>query len=239
MKRLFTHNAVLFFFFVAIVLSLAACQNAEELYNKGMLYINGEGVEKNIEKGLSFLKQSAQKGNLLAVKEVADVLYSQGDVEEAIIWYNKSIQAGDASSARMLGYAYMYGDEHVKQDYVKSVQYNEKAIELEQNQAAPYFLLGICYYLGHGVNIDYSKAAEYFRRGADLNDPLSLYNLGICYMNGKGVLRDQDNALVYIKKAADLGQEDAINYLDEMEREWERQERERDILDLLLQLLLL
>lgn len=227
MKHLLTYRTIFFAISVTVVLSLTACQNAEELYHKGLSYINGDGVEKNIEKGISLLKKSAQMGSPLAIREVADVLYSQGVIDEAIIWYDKSILVGDASSARILGGAYMYGEEYINQDYSKAVHYYEKAIELDQSYSTPYVNLGHCYYSGKGVGIDYAKAAEYFRRAADLNDPVGLYDLGICYANGNGVPVDHNTALVYIRKAADLGQTDAIDYIEELKRQ-EREERERD-----------
>ncbi|XP_014238665.1 uncharacterized protein LOC106660244 [Trichogramma pretiosum] len=48
------------------------------------------------------------------------------------------------------------------------------------------FNLGLCYELGLGTSVDYSKAAEYYQKAADKNHIDAMYNLGIFYAQGKG-----------------------------------------------------
>ena len=44
-----------------------------------------------------------------------------------------------------------------------------------------FYKLGIIYYYGKGVEKNYSKAIEYFRKAAELGDPCSMTNLGVIY----------------------------------------------------------
>ena len=204
------------------VIVFATRKTPEELYHQGVAYVNGAGVPRDVEKGIKLLTRSANKGNALAMREIARTLVGGGKTTLGLIWYDKAIRAGDAPSAKYLGKAYMFGDDFFGQDYTKAVQYNNAAIELDQNDAEPYVNLGVCYYNGYGTGIDYAKAYEYFQRAADLNSPEGLYNLGICYENGNGVARNHDDAVNYIKKAAALGDQSAISYVNELERRQRR-----------------
>ncbi len=213
-------------------IALTTRKTPEELYSQGVAYVKGNGVPKDVEKGIKLLTRSANKGNDLAMREVAQTLVSCGRTDEGLIWFDKAIQAGDATSAKYLGKAYMFGNDYFPQDYTKAVHYNKTAIELDQSDAEPYVNLGACYYNGDGTGVDYSNAFECFRRAADLNSPEGLFNLGLCYDNGNGVTRNHEEAVNIFRKAASLGSQPAINYINELERlERERRRRIQDAYD--------
>ena len=60
---------------------------------------------------------------------------------------------------------------------------------------------------------DFSKAAEWFRKAAELGDAKAQYNLGIAYNEGKGVPQDFGQAAVWFRKAAEQGIPQAQNNL--------------------------
>ena len=62
---------------------------------------------------------------------------------------------------------------------------------------------------GPGAEEDYRKALEYFQKGADLGDTVSLYALGELYFLGEGVEQDYGKAMEYYQMAADAGDADA------------------------------
>lgn len=67
-----------------------------------------------------------------------------------------------------------------------------------------YPVLGGLYYYGRGVEQDYGKAFEYFRKGAEA-DGASSYNwLGSMYYNGEGVEKDPEKALQCYLKAENI-----------------------------------
>jgi len=50
-----------------------------------------------------------------------------------------------------------------------------------------------------------SKAAELFRKAADMGCAYAQYNLGYCYKYGDGVPRDLDKSAEWYRKAAEQG----------------------------------
>ena len=56
-----------------------------------------------------------------------------------------------------------------------------------------------------GLAVDYAQAFEWFKRGADLDNPRCTSGLGQMYAEGKGTPRDDSQALVLITHAAGLG----------------------------------
>ncbi len=69
--------------------------------------------------------------------------------------------------------------------------------------------LGERYYYGRGVEQDYKKAVECYRKAAELGLAEAQCNLGYCYKTGYGVERDLNMAVRWFRKAAEQGDEDA------------------------------
>ena len=75
--------------------------------------------------------------------------------EEAIYWYNKA-QAGDADALNKVGIYYYQGKEGFSTDFEKAIEYFEKAAGKGSVSAS--YNLAICYYKGHGVEVNKSYA---------------------------------------------------------------------------------
>ena len=75
--------------------------------------------------------------------------------EEAIYWYNKA-QAGDADALNKVGIYYYQGKERFSTDFEKAIEYFEKAAGKGSVSAS--YNLAICYYKGHGVEVNKSYA---------------------------------------------------------------------------------
>ena len=58
---------------------------------------------------------------------------------------------------------------------------------------------------GAALAQDYAQAIEWWKRGADLDDPSCTAGLGQMYAEGKGTARDDAEALVLVGQAAALG----------------------------------
>lgn len=61
--------------------------------------------------------------------------------------------------------------------------------------------LGIRYYKGIGVNINYSKAKEYFEQANQAGCKASNYYLGMMYYNGNGIPTNHIKAKEYFEKS--------------------------------------
>lgn len=69
------------------------------------------------------------------------------------------------------------------------------------------------YFTGTGVNLDYSEAAEWVRRAAELGYARAQLDLGFLYEKGKGVPMDYVAAYMWYKAAADGGERRAASQL--------------------------
>jgi TPR repeat protein len=113
-------------------------------------------------------------------------------------------------SAFNISLLYRYGH-GVKQDYIKSHEWLEKAQEMGY-VGADYFF-GYAYYKGQGVKQDYKKAFHYFENGAKSGSAASMYMLAICYYKGRGSERNSNQGRIWMEKAAALGLSRAIDLI--------------------------
>jgi TPR repeat protein len=70
-------------------------------------------------------------------------------------------------------------------------------------------LLGDCYFFGHGVNENYSEAAEWTRKAAQQGNAYAQFDLAVMLDSGNGVDSDSVEANKWYKKAANQGLADA------------------------------
>lgn len=128
------------------------------------------------------------------------------DYIEAVKWYLKSAEQGDAYAQNDLGYCYDKGL-GVSQDYAEAIKWYRKAAE--QGYAVAQNGLGFCYYNGQGVTQDYAEAVKWYRKAAEQGDAYAQLNLGYCYDNGQGVTQDYAEAVKWYRKAAEQSDADA------------------------------
>jgi hypothetical protein len=63
--------------------------------------------------------------------------------------------------------------------------------------------MGVMYQNGQGVLVDYSEAARWYRKAADLGNQSAMYNLSILYDEGLGVPKDAAEARKWLDKASE------------------------------------
>lgn len=74
-------------------------------------------------------------------------------------------------------------------------------------------MVGRCYDLGWGTNVDKVRAAECFRIAAERGLDWAMYNYGTALALGDGVAEDKPAALGWFEKAAALGNVKAVNHV--------------------------
>ncbi len=99
-------------------------------------------------------------------------------------------------------------------DYAKSLA--ECQPLAEEGNAAAQFCVGRLYANGFGVDMDDSKALQWYGAAADQGYPDALYNLGVMHANGWGVEMNDDRAADYYYQAAVQGYIPAIMSLAEV-----------------------
>lgn len=121
---------------------------------------------------------------------------------EALQWYRKAADLGNADAQDRIGYLYEHGL-GVSQDFTEAMTWYRKAAE--QGQATAQNNIGTLYEKGLGVSKDYTQAVIWFRKSADQGNAFAQTSIGWLYQNGWGVNRDYDQAMVWYRKAADQG----------------------------------
>ena len=99
-------------------LGVAAAQN-----NLGVMYANGDGVQKDIAEAAKWFRKAAERGSADAQYHLG-IMYTGGngvpkDSAEAAKWFRKSAEQGNAGAQHNLGFLYWIG-EGVLKDFVQA-----------------------------------------------------------------------------------------------------------------------
>ena len=184
----------------------------EELLQLGKKYLEGQGSQKDIRKGLECYKKAAEKGSLEAQLALGD-RYRQGtevekDEQEAFRWYWQAAGQGNVDAQFWLGYAYAQG-KGVEQDYEEAMKWYRKAAA--QGNAGAQICIGYLYVQGEGVEQDYEEAMKWYQKAAAQGNAGAQNNIGYMYHHGQGVTVDYQEAMKWYRKAAEQGDDAAQN----------------------------
>jgi len=128
------------------------------------------------------------------------------DEVEALKWYRKAAEQGNAHAQWDLGLCYASG-QGVAKDEVEAVKWYRKAAEQEDAEAQ--WRLGLCYARGQGVAKDEVEAVRWYRKAAEQGNAHAQWVLGLCYASGQGLAKDQVEAGNWYRKAAEQGDAEA------------------------------
>lgn len=118
-------------------------------------------------------------------------------------------------------------DENVFAPYMIELTFSEKVIHaLERlrdgkrvlkTQFSPKEMndVGLCYWNGHIVPLDYKKAVKWYRYSALQGYDVAEFNLYVCYDKGTGVRKAPQKAVEWLRKAAKHGYPNAQDLLAE------------------------
>ena len=132
--------------------------------------------------------------------------YNTQNYTEAVKWYRKAAEQGNADAQNNLGFCYSKGY-GITQSRAEAIKWYRKAAE--QGNAAAQNNLGDCYYYGRSVAQDYIEAVRWYRMAAEQGDAVAQNNLGFCYSKGYGVLQSRTESINWYCKAAEQGNTDA------------------------------
>jgi len=116
----------------------AAAGDSEAMYNLGVCYANGMGVEQNWYEAVQWYRRAAEAGNTDSLVNLG-VMYEKGrgvakDEMEAVRWYRKAAEAGDSVGMYDLGVMYEKGRGVARND-AEAVKWYQKAAMLGQKDA--------------------------------------------------------------------------------------------------------
>lgn len=180
----------------------------------GMKYINGDGLPRDIPRGLGFLNEAAAADYAPAQFHLG-FLHAAGrgipqDYGEAVRWYRKAAEKGHAPAQHNL--AVMFENGHgVARDPGEAARWYRMAAD--RGHAGAQFALGAMHAEGKGVPRDLGEAARRYRTAAEKGHAAAQHALGLMHAEGKGVARDPGEAARWYRMAADQGHPDARNGL--------------------------
>lgn len=188
-------------------LSKAAELGIAEAHGRlGFMYLNGQGVARDVGEALRRFRLAAAGGDPIAENQLG-YMYQNGtgvvaDAVEAIRWYRKAAATGNAVAQDNLGYMYVTGT-GIAKDGGEAARWFRLAAE--QGNANAQRNLGFVYLRGDGIARDEAEAARWFRKAAEQGHAVAQNQLGYMYQNGSGVPRDEATAVSWYRKAAEQG----------------------------------
>lgn len=105
------------------------------------------------------------------------------------------------------------GTDSIQPNYDKAYWLYKKAAQMGCPMAKN--KIGLCYYLGHGVEQSFRKSFIWTRESARSGYSEAQYQLGCMYMLGEGCRKNSKRGYKWIYRAADRGNAEAIEYLQQ------------------------
>jgi len=139
----------------------------------GVLLSNGDGIRKNVDEALSWLRRAFRAGDACAAQNIAITYRQIGDLRTAVKWFRKSADAGDGDALIQLGIHYYWGKGVRKnpKTAVRCFRIATKAKNIsEAGRDDAFFLLGVAYSEGEGVRASVRNARKLFERANIDND---------------------------------------------------------------------
>ena len=192
-------------------------------YRIGKMFCYGLGTEQDYEKAFEWFERSAKQKNKFAQFSLANLYYYgsgiEKDLSQAFLWYQKSSSQGQPYAAYSISQMYRYG-EYVTKDNDTAQRYYQQALsgflKIENNDMANddlFYKLGQMFKLGLGTNSDVTKAIEYFRRSAEMNNKNGLFEYGKALLIGEHIPQNTDSAVKLLEKAVKLKNSNAKRFL--------------------------
>ena len=171
------------------------------LYRLGLNYLNGKGVNKNIEEGLSLLHRSARQGNSSARKVLGDLYYDGIVVEknskEALKWYEASASGYNVDAYNNL-MTVLLELNNPERRLLWTKRY------LEMGEPLALFFMGTLYSSGSRDEKVARKGVEYMFKAVEMGSAIAEYNLA--KMQSRAYPED---SMRHLRKAAFLGHAEA------------------------------
>ena len=197
------------------------CDESLELFRQGLL-----GNAFAATKSSAIIGYASSQADL-----GSDYMMGQGvpqDKKKAVEWWKKAVEQGEYRAMLWLGTAYERGEGVAKDDW--------KALELFQSSddaggepasqklnslAATYcadaakgdpsaqFFMGVANENAYGVERNFAKAAEWYRKAAEQGHTGAQTFLAFALLTGSGIAKDPEQAVAWFRNAAEKGNSEA------------------------------
>ena len=199
------------------LIKAANAGSSTAMFNLGVNYANGQGVEKNQVEAFNWYLKAAENGIAPAMEQVSR-LYSLGqgigkNNEKAAQWCLTAAQNGSVRFMYLLGVRYANGD-GVPKNEKEAFKWQLKASE--GGDKAAMFNLAYYYEYGVGVEINFEASCMWLRKAADNGIVPAIRGMGLVYAVGRGVPQNDFLAYAWLSLAAAKGASDGMELRDEV-----------------------
>ena len=160
----------------------------------------------DVVSAMAYYRKAAEAGYVPAQSRLAYLLNISEQNKEALEWYWKAANAGDAEAEFYLAGMYAEGDGTAKDPGQALRLFTASA---DKGYAPAIRVMAAAYEQGElGLRVDYEAAREWLNKGAAADDYWSIKRLAQAYANGKLGLRiDREKAAQLEKRLAGLKKE--------------------------------
>ena len=100
--------------------------HADAVLAMGWFYLNGVGVERDIDQARKWYRESARRGQPKAMFSLGQIAYDERDFSDALTWFTRASEAGHARSLYWIGKLYWRGH-GAGQDKKQAMRYFHQA----------------------------------------------------------------------------------------------------------------
>lgn len=179
---------------------LAEAGSSNGMFNMGLHYAKGHGVERDFKQAVEWMEKAAKAGDEDAPNAAREYRKLVDNSEKAKAG-DAQAQADYASGLMKLGGSLDQAGND--KDYEECVYWAQKAAE--QGNGLGMWVLALAYEHGRGVKTDINKAIEWFREGSKRGNPNCMQNLACEYLSGEHIQKNKRQGVALLKCAAEKG----------------------------------
>lgn len=198
---------------------------AEALYQQGLIFYEAENYEKALECFLSAVEQGYANAQLALGDMYKFGRGVKQDFEHALACCRRAAEQGHLDAQYRLGCTY---DRHIYYRYSGDGLYLLEMTDstdhefcdddlaffwyskaADQGHSVAQLNLGDAYYWGHGVKQNYELSVYWYSKSAKQGHDYAQFHLGESFSSGEGVEQDEKQAFYWYTKAAEQGNGEA------------------------------
>ena len=173
------------------------------VYHKlGYSYMNGLGVEKNVDIALELYEKGTAYSQLGCLYNLGIYYVRQDDFTTAKDYFEKAVESGLPLGYYGLGYVYAMGYQDVEKDLDKAYELFDKAVETGDIEAM--FNVGKFLNVAGETDEDKAKGLDILIKTSDAGYSEACSVLGEAYEAGRGTEIDTKKAFEYYLKGAEM-----------------------------------
>ncbi len=200
---------------ITLLVEAARRQSMASRFNLGMAYYNGEGVPKDNDRAIRWLRLAAEQNFAEAQYSLATLLYEVDPVankHESIRLLQRAAAQEHAGAAEDLQ-KYLSGQAVAPRKPNPLTTAPPKDMSERRRLAMEQRVAGQRHYNGQGTKQNFEKAHVCFKKAAELGDAESQRYLALLLFHGKGCAKDRKLAGNWLRSAAAQGDREARRIL--------------------------